>query len=105
MPPKRLKYNANVIFPSGISLAIFQNVKSLLPPAYGVRGKVIFILGNVCLFTTPGTGYAWTGYAAGGAPPAVSRRRTFLLNETRKMTFDVTNAGFSGARSVVEGET
>ena len=54
-----------------------------LPPAYGVRGEVIFILGNVCLFTTPpplpGTGYAWTGYAADGAPLAVSRRRTFLF--------------------------
>ena len=51
---------------------------NLLPPAYGVRGKVIFILGNVCLFTL-GTGYAWTGYAAGGAPLVVSRRRTFLF--------------------------
>ena len=29
----------------------------LLPPAYVVRGKVIFILGNVCLFTFGGGGY------------------------------------------------
>ena len=27
---------------------------ALLPPAYVVRGKVIFILGNVCLFTIVG---------------------------------------------------
>ena len=28
---------------------------------------------------TPWTGYAWPGYAAGGTPLAVSRRRTVLL--------------------------
>ena len=29
---------------------------AFLPPAYVVRGKVIFILGNVCLFTLRGGG-------------------------------------------------
>ena len=28
----------------------------------------------------PGIGYAWTGYASGVMPLAVSRRRTFLLS-------------------------
>ena len=28
----------------------------------------------------PVAGYAWTGYAAGGTPLAVSHRRTFLLD-------------------------
>ena len=28
---------------------------------------------------TPSTGYAWTGYAVGSVPLAVSRRRTLLL--------------------------
>ena len=37
-----------------------------LPPAYVVRGKVIFILGNVCLFTITGGGYPISGLVAGG---------------------------------------
>ena len=38
-----------------------------LPPAYVVRGKVIFILGNVCLFTIAGgEGYPISGLVAGG---------------------------------------
>ena len=57
---------------------LIEHLSQLLPPAYGVRGKVIFILGNVCLFTTPsGTGYAWLSdgrYASCGF-----RWRTFLL--------------------------
>ena len=32
------------------------NLRTLLPPAYVVRGKVIFILENVCLFTIGGGG-------------------------------------------------
>ena len=49
---------------------------TFLPPAYVVRGKVIFILGNVCLFTF-GRGYPiqpWTGgyliqpWTGGGVP-------------------------------------
>ena len=53
----------------------------LLPPAYVVRGKVIFILGNVCLFTigwgggTPnsdlGGGYPFPGLGGGGTPSQV----------------------------------
>ena len=46
----------------------------LLPPAYVVRGKVIFILGNVCLFTleggVPGPG---PGVCVGGVPGLRSR--------------------------------
>ena len=38
-----------------------------LPPAYVVRGKVIFILGNVCLFTIGGGGgYPVPGLMVGG---------------------------------------
>ena len=36
-------------------------LKILLPPAYVVRGKVIFILGNVCLFTIGEGGYPVPG--------------------------------------------
>ena len=51
---------------------------SLLPPTYVVRGKVIFILGNVCLFTIGwggypipdlGGGYPIPGLDDGGVPP------------------------------------
>ena len=31
-----------------------EGIGEFLPPAYVVRGKVIFILGNVCLFTIGG---------------------------------------------------
>ena len=34
-----------------------------------------------------GTGYAWTGYGAGGTPLAVSRRRTFFLFLVVKLSF------------------
>ena len=37
-----------------------------LPPAYVVRGKVIFILGNVCLFTIGRGGYPIPGLDGGG---------------------------------------
>ena len=40
-----------------MQLALFlETHASFLPPAYVVRGKVIFILGNVCLFTFLGGG-------------------------------------------------
>ena len=43
----------------------FFLLKVFLPPAYEVRGKVIFILGNVCLFTIGGGGdspsQVWVG--------------------------------------------
>ena len=40
----------------------------LLPPAYVVRGKVIFILGNVCLFTIGWGGDSIPGLGGGGYP-------------------------------------
>ena len=40
----------------------------LLPPAYVVRGKVIFILRNVCLFTFRGGGVPCFRFSAGGSP-------------------------------------
>ena len=42
----------------------------LLPPAYVVRGKVIFILGNVCLFTFGGGGvpHPYPSLSRGGVP-------------------------------------
>ena len=53
----------------------FFSIFSFLPPAYVVRGKVIFILGNVCLFTLEGGGVPrsrWGGSQAqvevGGVP-------------------------------------
>ena len=41
-----------------------------LPPAYVVRGKVIFILGNVCLFTWGGGGGPMSQifFLGGGGP-------------------------------------
>ena len=39
-----------------------------LPPAYVVRGKVIFILGNVCLFTFGGGGSQVSDFRGGGGP-------------------------------------
>ena len=36
--------------------------------------------GQVRMGNPLGTGYTWTGYAAGGTPLAVSRRRTVLLS-------------------------
>ena len=42
----------------------------LLPPAYVVRGKVIFILGNVCLFTIGG-GYLVQGLGGGYPVPGL----------------------------------
>ena len=43
----------------------------LLPPAYVVRGKVIFILGNVCLFTIAGGGTPSQVWWWGGTPSHV----------------------------------
>ena len=42
-----------------------------LPPAYVVRGKVIFILGNVCLFTIAGGGRGYSILGLGGTPSQV----------------------------------
>ena len=62
---KQTKYSADknqappVRAQSGSCIYQSQNWKTLvmlLPPAYVVRGKVIFILGNVCLFTLWGWG-------------------------------------------------
>ena len=51
-------------------------ISLFLPPAYVVRGKVIFILGNVCLFTIAGgegTPYqVWEGYPTPGLDGGVS---------------------------------
>ena len=44
------------------------NIK-LLPPAYVVRGKVIFILGNVCLFTIGGGITPCQVWVGGFTPP------------------------------------
>ena len=58
-----------------------------LPLAYRVREKVIFILGNVCLFTTVAflllahNCGPFAARSAGGMPLAVSCRRTFLCNK------------------------
>ena len=46
-------------------------IPTFLPPAYVVRGKVIFILGNVCLFTTEGGGTPSPVPGLGGTPSQV----------------------------------
>ena len=42
----------SVVRPKAVHIGL-KKKRKFLPPAYGVRGKVIFILGNVCLFTIP----------------------------------------------------
>ena len=56
-----------------LHVAIFSPF--LLPPVYVVRGKVIFILGNVCLFTIAGGrgGYPIPGLAGVGGTPSQVR--------------------------------
>ena len=44
-----------------------------LPPAYEVRRKVIFILGNVCLSTFWGEGVPPLADGVGGVPPSQVR--------------------------------
>ena len=46
-------------------------LRDFLLPAYVVRGKVIFILGNVCLFTIGG-GYPIQCLDGGGVPRSMS---------------------------------
>ena len=45
---QHVPYYANTIVNQSAEIEV---VSTFLPPAYVVRGKVIFILGNVCLFT------------------------------------------------------
>ena len=47
------------------NLSVTQLPVTFLPPAYVVRGKVIFILGNVCLFTFGG-GVPCLRFSGGG---------------------------------------
>ena len=41
-------------------------MSKILPPAYEVRRKVIFILGNICLFTLVGAPHPADGGGGGG---------------------------------------
>ena len=52
-------------FTHWVSKQILLNVSAYLPPAYVVRGKVIFILGNVCLFTFGGVPHPYPSLSGG----------------------------------------